>query len=89
MRRVLAGEASLPLPIANQLACCLYACGRASAFIRRKRWWRWRSRASRQIIDRFLRTRGEAAANCSARMSGTSAAGHDIRDVETLSGAYI
>jgi anthranilate phosphoribosyltransferase len=30
MHRVLAGEASLPLPIANQLACCLYACGRAS-----------------------------------------------------------
>lgn len=30
MRRVLAGEASLPLPIANQLACCLYACGRSS-----------------------------------------------------------
>lgn len=47
------------------------------------------SRASRQIIDRFLRTRGEAAANCSARMSGTSAAGHDTREVETLSGAYI
>ena len=32
MHRVLAGEASLPLPIANQLACCLYACGRASDF---------------------------------------------------------
>ena len=32
MRRVLAGEVSLPLPIANQLACCLYACGRASDF---------------------------------------------------------
>ncbi len=32
MRRVLAGEVSLPLPIANQLACCLYACGRASSF---------------------------------------------------------
>ena len=32
MHRVLAGEASLPLPIANQLACCLYACGRASNF---------------------------------------------------------
>ena len=30
MRRVLAGEVSLPLPLANQLACCLYACGRAS-----------------------------------------------------------
>jgi hypothetical protein len=32
MRRVLAGEVSLPLPIANQLACCLYACGRATDF---------------------------------------------------------
>jgi anthranilate phosphoribosyltransferase len=32
MHRVLAGEASLPLPIANQLACCLYACGRAGNF---------------------------------------------------------
>jgi anthranilate phosphoribosyltransferase len=32
MRRVLAGDASLPLPIANQLACCLYACGRADDF---------------------------------------------------------
>ncbi|WP_313953316.1 DNA-binding protein YbiB [Accumulibacter sp.] len=32
MRRVLAGEAQLPAPIANQLACCLYACGRASDF---------------------------------------------------------
>lgn len=30
MRRVLAGEVSLPQPIANQLACCLYACGRAT-----------------------------------------------------------
>lgn len=30
MRRVLAGEVSLPLPIANQLACCLYTCGRAT-----------------------------------------------------------
>jgi anthranilate phosphoribosyltransferase len=30
MRRVLNGESSLPLPIANQLACCLYACGRAT-----------------------------------------------------------
>ncbi|HRD90537.1 MAG TPA: DNA-binding protein YbiB [Accumulibacter sp.] len=30
MRRVLAGEAPLPTPIADQLACCLYACGRAS-----------------------------------------------------------
>jgi anthranilate phosphoribosyltransferase len=32
MRRVLAGEVSLPLPIANQLACCLYASGRATDF---------------------------------------------------------
>ncbi len=32
MRRVLAGDASVPLPIANQLACCLYACGRAGDF---------------------------------------------------------
>ncbi len=32
MRRVLAGEVSLPLPIANQLACCLYASGRARDF---------------------------------------------------------
>ena len=32
MQRVLSGDASLPLPIANQLACCLYACGRASNF---------------------------------------------------------
>ncbi|MBK7673640.1 MAG: DNA-binding protein YbiB [Candidatus Accumulibacter sp.] len=32
IRRVLAGEVSLPLPIANQLACCLYASGRASDF---------------------------------------------------------
>ncbi|MBK7954335.1 MAG: DNA-binding protein YbiB [Candidatus Accumulibacter sp.] len=30
MRRVLAGEVVLPQPIANQLACCLYACGRAT-----------------------------------------------------------
>ncbi|MEF8754564.1 MAG: DNA-binding protein YbiB [Accumulibacter sp.] len=30
MRRVLVGELPLPLPIANQLACCLYACGRAT-----------------------------------------------------------
>ncbi|MCB1933864.1 MAG: DNA-binding protein YbiB [Candidatus Accumulibacter sp.] len=30
MQRVLAGEASLPAPIANQLACCLYACGRTN-----------------------------------------------------------
>jgi len=32
MHRVLVGEVSLPLPIANQLACCLHACGRASSF---------------------------------------------------------
>lgn len=32
LRRVLVGEASLPSPIANQLACCLYACGRSSDF---------------------------------------------------------
>ena len=32
MRRVLAGEVPLPLPIANQLACCLHACGRARDF---------------------------------------------------------
>jgi len=30
MRRVLVGELPLPLPLANQLACCLYACGRAT-----------------------------------------------------------
>ncbi len=36
MRRVLVGEVSLPLPIANQLACCLYACGRASSFYQAK-----------------------------------------------------
>ena len=30
MRRILVGELPLPLPIANQLACCLYACGRAT-----------------------------------------------------------
>lgn len=30
MRRVLKGEVSLPLPIAQQLAGCLYACGRAA-----------------------------------------------------------
>jgi len=30
MRRVLAGEVALPLPLANQLACCLHACGRAT-----------------------------------------------------------
>lgn len=32
MRRVLAGEAALPAPIANQLACCLYGCGYADDF---------------------------------------------------------
>jgi len=32
MRRVLAGEYSLPLPIANQLACCLFASGYADDF---------------------------------------------------------
>ncbi|MFT3850507.1 MAG: DNA-binding protein YbiB [Propionivibrio sp.] len=32
MRRVLAGEAALPAPIANQLACCLYSCGYADDF---------------------------------------------------------
>lgn len=32
MRRVLAGEVALPPPIANQLACCLYACGYADDF---------------------------------------------------------
>ena len=26
------GQASLPLPIANQLACCLFACGYADDF---------------------------------------------------------
>ena len=36
MRRVLVGELPLPLPIANQLACCLYACGRASDLHRAK-----------------------------------------------------
>jgi len=30
MRRALAGDLPLPLPLANQLACCLYACGRAT-----------------------------------------------------------
>lgn len=29
MRRVLSGECALPLPLVNQLACCLYACGYA------------------------------------------------------------
>jgi anthranilate phosphoribosyltransferase len=32
MRRVLAGEISLPAPIANQLACCLHGCGYADDF---------------------------------------------------------
>lgn len=32
MRRVLAGEIALPSPIANQLACCLYASGYADDF---------------------------------------------------------
>ena len=32
MRRVLSGESALPPPIANQLACCLYACGYADDF---------------------------------------------------------
>ncbi|MEI7429297.1 MAG: DNA-binding protein YbiB [Betaproteobacteria bacterium] len=32
MRRVLAGEFALPSPIANQLACCLFACGYADDF---------------------------------------------------------
>ena len=32
MRRVLSGEAVLPPPIANQLACCLYASGYADDF---------------------------------------------------------
>ena len=27
IRRVLAGESALPPPLANHLACCLYACG--------------------------------------------------------------
>ena len=31
-RRVLDGQAPVPLPIANQLACCLYACGYAEDF---------------------------------------------------------
>lgn len=31
-RRVLSGELALPLPIANQLACCLYASGYADDF---------------------------------------------------------
>ena len=32
MRRVLAGEVALPAPIANQLACCLFATGYADDF---------------------------------------------------------
>jgi anthranilate phosphoribosyltransferase len=32
MRRVLSGESALPAPIANQLACCLYASGYADNF---------------------------------------------------------
>jgi anthranilate phosphoribosyltransferase len=32
MRRVLCGESALPPPIANQLACCLYASGYADDF---------------------------------------------------------
>lgn len=32
IRRVLDGHLPLPLPIANQLACCLYACGYAEDF---------------------------------------------------------
>ena len=32
MRRVLAGDAALPPPVANQLACCLYASGYADDF---------------------------------------------------------
>lgn len=32
IRRVLDNNLSLPLPIANQLACCLYACGYAEDF---------------------------------------------------------
>lgn len=31
MQRILKGEVSLPLPIAQQLAACLYACGRAAS----------------------------------------------------------
>jgi len=30
IRQALAGEAPLPLPLVNQLACCLYACGYAN-----------------------------------------------------------
>ena len=32
MRHVLAGDMALPPPIANQLACCLFACGYADDF---------------------------------------------------------
>jgi anthranilate phosphoribosyltransferase len=32
MRRVLAGDYALPPPLANQLACCLFACGYAEDF---------------------------------------------------------
>lgn len=32
MRRVLAGDYALPPPVANQLACCLFACGYADDF---------------------------------------------------------
>lgn len=32
IRKVLEGQASLPLPLANQLACCLYASGYADDF---------------------------------------------------------
>ena len=31
-RRVMDGEIALPPPIANQLACCLFACGYADDF---------------------------------------------------------
>lgn len=32
IRRILDGQAPLPMPLANQLACCLYACGYAEDF---------------------------------------------------------
>jgi anthranilate phosphoribosyltransferase len=32
MKRVLAGESALPPPVANQLACCLFASGYADDF---------------------------------------------------------
>ncbi|MBI4754576.1 MAG: DNA-binding protein YbiB [Betaproteobacteria bacterium] len=35
-RRVLAGQAPLPLPLANQLACCLYGSGRVASLARAK-----------------------------------------------------